>query len=171
MNSSDQAVMPMDTAFKRRWEFEYLEIDYSKASPGNLDLCLTSDSGAENIFHVSWANFAKTINTILINEGIAEDRLLGHRFISENELNNGPEQALKGKLLMYLWDDVLRHGKHNVIFRDSVILDNETVLLTNFGQLVGAYKKASIFNEVVEKALRESITLEAEIDDSLDNVG
>lgn len=34
MNSSDQAVMPMDTAFKRRWLFEYLPINYNEATPG-----------------------------------------------------------------------------------------------------------------------------------------
>lgn len=170
MNSSDQAVMPMDTAFKRRWEFEYLQIDYSKASPGNLDLLLTVDSGAD-VRKVSWANFAKTINTILINDGVPEDRLLGHRFISENELKTGAEQALKGKLLMYLWDDVLRYGQHSVIFRDSVTLDGETLPLTNFGQLITAFGKVPIFNEVVEQALYENIILETEKDDSVKNAG
>lgn len=156
MNSSDQAVMPMDTAFKRRWEFEYLQIDYSNASSGNLDLRLTGNSKTE-VHKVSWASFAKAINTILINEGVPEDRLLGHRFISENELENNPEQALKGKILMYLWDDVLRHGQHNVIFRDSVTLDDVTIPLTNFGQLVSVYYRAPIFNDLVEQALYESI--------------
>ncbi len=73
MNSSDQAVMPMDTAFKRRWEFEYLRIDYTKTSIGELVVNVSGLNGTESC-RVSWGDFAETINCCLIAEGIAEDR-------------------------------------------------------------------------------------------------
>ena len=153
MNSSDQAVMPMDTAFKRRWQFEYLQIDYSNASKGKLALPIES-SGTVSIESVEWSIFAKVINDRLSSERIPEDRLLGHRFISEVELIQSPSNALKGKLLMYLWDDVLRHGQQSVIFRDTVVLNGELIDLVNFGQLVTAFSQGSaIFNNSIEESL------------------
>lgn len=155
MNSSDQAVMPMDTAFKRRWEFEYLRIDYSNASVGELVVNVSGVDGPEPC-RISWADFAATINDCLIAEGIAEDRLLGHRFINENELKSNPDKVLKGKLLMYLWDDVLRHGQHEVVFRKHTVTDKGTFPLTNFGQLITAYERGlSIFSDNIEQALTE----------------
>ncbi|MGF1885752.1 AAA family ATPase [Photobacterium profundum] len=155
MNSSDQAVMPMDTAFKRRWQFEYLRIDYKKASEGMLEF-MVSETDGKALRSFRWADFAQTINECLSAEHIPEDRLLGHRFISENELRTNPEKTLTGKLFMYLWDDVLRHGQHTVIFRDSVTIDGKSEELVNFGQLVVAFEQgAVIFNEVVELRLKE----------------
>ncbi|GAM58170.1 hypothetical protein JCM19231_1551 [Vibrio ishigakensis] len=155
MNSSDQAVMPMDTAFKRRWEFEYLRIDYSKASKGELTVNINGIDGVESCT-VSWADFSKAINSLLVSERIAEDRLLGHRFIGENEFKSGSDHILKGKLLMYLWDDVLRHGQHTVIFRESAEVKGTTTSITNFGQLISAYEQgAAVFNEALESKLSE----------------
>ncbi|EKO3962958.1 AAA family ATPase [Vibrio fluvialis] len=129
MNSSDQAVKPMDTAFKRRWNFEYIQIDYSQATPGQLPVPLSS--GTRNI---EWAAFSEIINRRLQNLGVPEDRLLGHRFLSDAELSS-PEAAtnsLCGKLFVYLWDDVLRHGRREVIFN--------TAEFSTFGALVNGFK-------------------------------
>ncbi|GFO73562.1 hypothetical protein BJAS_P4425 [Bathymodiolus japonicus methanotrophic gill symbiont] len=58
MNSSDQAVMPLDTAFKRRWSFEYLKIDFKNPEVPRQTLTLkTADSSDWNI---SWVDFADT---------------------------------------------------------------------------------------------------------------
>ncbi|MBF4405685.1 type II restriction endonuclease subunit R, partial [Vibrio anguillarum] len=73
MNNSDQAVKPMDTAFKRRWSFEYIQIDYAKATPGQLSVPFTS-----GIANIEWTKFAEIINQRLQNLGVPEDRLLGH---------------------------------------------------------------------------------------------
>lgn len=162
MNSSDQAVMPMDTAFKRRWQFEYLRIDYNKASEGMLEFMVSEVEG-KVLRSFRWADFARTINECLSAEHIPEDRLLGHRFISENELESNPENTLKGKLFMYLWDDVLRHGQHTVIFRDSVIIDGKPEELVNFGQLVVAFEQGEvIFNDAVELRLKALSELHAQ---------
>ncbi|UTV99457.1 AAA family ATPase [Marinomonas rhizomae] len=140
MNSSDQAVMPLDTAFKRRWEFRYLPIDYSKAPKGVLEI-----PTADGVIGIEWSNFAKVINETLSSQNIPEDRLLGHRFLSEAELASDPQAALKGKLFMYLWDDVLRHGRKGLIFLESI---------NTFGELSRAYdEKQSVFNSSIEEAL------------------
>ena len=154
MNSSDQAVLPLDTAFKRRWEFEYLPIDYKNASEGTLPLPLENAEGDVQIYNVHWADFAKVVNTVLAEDHIPEDKLLGHRFLDTNELNENGESALKGKLFMYLWDDVLRHGQRGAVFAEFI--DDEVgseVELTTYGQLIQAYNSG-------KNILRDSLAAE-----------
>ena len=147
MNSSDQAVMPMDTAFKRRWYFEYLPINFDLAASGEFELYLT---GGRTI-NVEWRIFAEVINSQLTNMNIPEDRLLGHRFLSDHELvSENARQAIKGKLLMYLWDDVLRHGKRHHIFRAEI--NGETI--GSFGKLINKFEaNECIFVEAIEEKL------------------
>lgn len=143
MNSSDQAVMPMDTAFKRRWIFEYVSIDFNECPQGNLTIPIR-DQGEVT---VSWANFAKIINSSLEAKSIPEDRLLGPWFLSKSELSTTEraQKALTGKLCLYLWDDVLRHGQHNIIYNNDI---------KNYGQLVSSFNpKSSVFSENIEQAL------------------
>ncbi|MCU8045611.1 MULTISPECIES: AAA family ATPase [unclassified Shewanella] len=110
MNSSDQAVMPMDSAFKRRWQFEYVSIESDTYPRGHFNL----NAGADTLT-VSWENLSKVINNQLAGVQIPEDRLLGPWFVNENELQNS-QATLAGKLAMYLWEDVLRHAHRESIF-------------------------------------------------------
>jgi 5-methylcytosine-specific restriction protein B len=143
MNSSDQAVMPMDTAFKRRWIFEYVPIDFSTCPNGTLSIPIRNSANID----VEWAELAQVINSALQNKSIPEDRLLGPWFVGEAELetSDSSERTLKGKLCLYLWDDVLRHNQHNIIFDNS---------LKNYGQLVSFLKQSKqIFNVDIEQQL------------------
>lgn len=152
MNSSDQAVMPMDTAFKRRWIFEYIPIDFSSCPTGYLYIPIRDNAEVK----VSWSDFAKSINNALIDNSIPEDRLLGPWFLSPAELKT-PEltqQTLKGKVCLYLWDDVLRHGLSTVIF---------DVGIKNYGQLNSSFKPNNpIFNERIEQELLNVAITQAE---------
>lgn len=144
MNSSDQAVMPLDTAFKRRWSFEYLPINFSNPDIPQTTITLTTLSGK---YVVKWPDFAKTINEILIECDIAEDRLIGPFFLNANELSGGEKTkaALSGKLFIYLWDDVLRHFGHHKIF--------STVYKT-FSHLSAAFSNdEAVFCTIVEERL------------------
>lgn len=148
MNSSDQSVMPMDTAFKRRWLFEYLPIDFTQAGNGNFKLTFADDSKLE----VPWKVFAEIVNHTLSSLQVPEDRLLGHRFVSDEELTNIEEanNTLKGKILVYLWDDVLRHGKRDEIFN--------TAVAGTFGQLSHQFGEGKpIFSESFEAKLSEAL--------------
>ena len=149
MNSSDQSVMPMDTAFKRRWLFEYLPIDLNQAGDGSFKLTFADSSKPE----VPWKVFAEVVNDTLSFLQVPEDRLLGHRFVSDEELTTIEEanNTLKGKILVYLWDDVLRHGKRDVIFNTSVA--------GTFGQLSHQFGEGNpIFSESFEAKLLEALT-------------
>lgn len=121
MNSSDQAVMPMDTAFKRRWKFEYIPIDFTKTNSGPAG-SIPVNFVDPTVKKVSWKILANAINEILEEEDVPEDRLLGPWFLSDSEVKNGSaaSASLKGKLLLYLWDDVLRHNDRAMIFRQGV---------------------------------------------------
>lgn len=133
MNSSDQAVMPLDTAFKRRWKFEYKPLDFSTSPSGVFDI-ITEDG----LQTVSWLVFAKTVNSILSLQSIPEDRHLGPWFVNDNEINS-PENAKKtllGKVLMYLWDDVLRHSERSSLFQADIKTFGSLVTHFNNGQII-----------------------------------
>ncbi|WP_334030363.1 AAA family ATPase [Alteromonas sp. P256] len=146
MNSSDQAVMPMDTAFKRRWMFEYIRIDFSDCPNGMLSIPIRDNGEVK----VSWADFAQTINNALVDNSIPEDRLLGPWFLSNAELQTieSTQKALTGKLCLYLWDDVLRHGQSSIVFDLGI---------KNYGQLNTSFEpNNAIFNERIEQALLDA---------------
>ena len=116
MNSADQGVYPMDTAFKRRWDFTYIGIDEEeKYIP---DRVFTWKGKA-----VKWNDIRKAINKVLEKEyGLNEDKLLGPFFISRNVLENADDElfwrTFDNKVLMYLCDDALRHRNGEHLFED-----------------------------------------------------
>lgn len=115
MNSADQGVYPLDTAFRRRWTQEYIPIDYGNAPVGNIQLTLADSTTIE----IPWRKFVQYLNEFLtekIGSGISEDRLVGQWFLCSAELG----ATLPGKLLIYLWDDLLRHHGRDILFRADV---------------------------------------------------
>lgn len=114
MNSADQGVYPIDTAFRRRWKQIYVPIDYEIAPKLPLNIIGQSSQPSER----SWNEFVQVLNEFLIdNLGIAEDRLVGPRFLNSSDLS---DKKLPGKLLIYLWDDLLRHHERDVLFAGGI---------------------------------------------------
>ena len=105
MNSADQGVYPLDTAFRRRWEQEYMPIDWSKGLESDLIVVKADGSEAK----VCWRVLGKAINDEL-EEHYAEDRLLGQWWLNIHDIENS-NQLVPSKLLNYLWDDLLRHDE------------------------------------------------------------
>lgn len=147
MNSSDQAVMPLDTAFKRRWRFKFIDIDFSHADVPNHDFNLPTQSG---VFKISWPKLATIINDVLIEANVAEDRLLGPFFVKKDEIETAEaaKQTLSSKLFVYLWDDVLRHIGPKKIFAPEYL---------TYGRLSSAFMKdKAIFNSKIEERIEAS---------------
>ncbi|HAT4361713.1 TPA: AAA domain-containing protein, partial [Clostridium perfringens] len=119
MNSADQGVYPMDSAFKRRWSFEYIDIDENEEKLKELGCEIIElptemlDSEGNRIYKkYEWNEVRKTINENLKENKINEDKLLGPFFLSEKELKESRENfdnIFKSKVLMYLYEDILKH--------------------------------------------------------------
>lgn len=102
MNSADQGVYPMDTAFKRRWDFEYLGIDEGEDI---LQDVAVSVAGSR----MDWNALRKGINKILMMAGVNEDKLIGPFFMKPESLSSDNfEDAFCNKVLLYLYEDAAR---------------------------------------------------------------
>lgn len=112
MNSADQGVFPMDTAFKRRWDFTYLGINKNEDKIKKAVLTLGTGSYARI---VSWNDLRKAINDKLLEFKVNEDKLMGTFFISMSTLRTIPQdggkrfkEVFKNKVIMYLFDDAAK---------------------------------------------------------------
>ncbi len=100
MNSADQGVFPLDTAFRRRWSYVY---------KGFAEPCSYPAASAVVVYdgkRYGWDDFRGAINNFLIGLGVHEDKLIGPYFLTEGQLAS-PDAVLE-KMFLYLWDDVLR---------------------------------------------------------------
>ena len=97
MNTSDQSLFPIDSAFKRRWEWKYIPIDTKKEEWHIL----------VNGHKYSWTSFLDIINNKVLTDETAEDKHLGFYFCkAENNLIS--VEHFVGKVLFYLWNDVFK---------------------------------------------------------------
>ncbi|WJE74200.1 AAA family ATPase (plasmid) [Bacillus mycoides] len=132
MNSADQGVFVMDSAFKRRWNFEYRPIDIQNAGHKNELI----PYGRQ---YVKWGEFIGKINGVLSDGDIRinEDKHVGPYFIKPADLEGKSDEQKQGiiasKLLIYLWDDVVRH-KRTYFFENP----------TTFSDLVVRYKDGEL---------------------------
>lgn len=114
MNSADQGVQPMDAAFKRRWEFEYIDIDEGVKNIKDVEIPIPKTSS--DYVNVKWNDLRNAINTTLKTiSGVNEDKLLGPFFLGNSEKINGLKSdskdfrdLFKSKVLMYLFEDVVK---------------------------------------------------------------
>lgn len=115
MNSADQGVFPMDTAFKRRWDFTYLGIDDSEAGIVGKKVILGQGDYRRV---VEWNELRKAINNELLTYKVNEDKLMGPYFISKKNLPEGEmidrdvfTRIFKNKVIMYLFDDAAKQKR------------------------------------------------------------
>lgn len=122
MNSADQGVMPMDTAFKRRWDFKYFGInDAIKIENKKIifEKYIFECGGKE----IRWNDFRESLNKLLLESNIPEDKLLGPYFISKNILECGEPnkltEVIKNKVIMYIYEDVGRSCRGKIFNQDK----------------------------------------------------
>lgn len=113
MNSADQGVFPMDTAFKRRWNFEYLGVDDNEFFIDEKGKKLESQSCTfvVNGEAIEWNVFRRALNAKLSSEniGVNEDKLLGPFFIKVSGLDKVDIiDVICDKVIMYLFDDAVK---------------------------------------------------------------
>lgn len=117
MNTSDQNVFTMDTAFQRRWQMKHIPNRFTGESLDEK----TINHVAKHLpnSEISWGVFAQTINkkmhTANLGFGGTEDKSLGVYFATDNDLDDAKRFA--EKVLKYLWDDAFKLGRKE-LFND-----------------------------------------------------
>jgi hypothetical protein len=117
MNTSDQSLFPMDSAFKRRWEWEYIPINYNE-----------EDTNASSKFYimlddnkvVKWIKIIEKINNIIKdNPSLGMDKCIGNYFVKPDKDIISLETFIY-KVIFYLWNDVFKDEPKNSIFKDNI---------------------------------------------------
>ena len=117
MNTSDQSLFPIDSAFKRRWEWKYIKISNGYQKEANGDFVLDDNGQRIPLGWVikygnetfDWWTFVQAINEKIATATSSDDKKLGYFFCKpakgEIEIN---EETFVGKVVFYLWNDVFK---------------------------------------------------------------
>ena len=100
MNTSDQSLFPMDSAFKRRFDWEYVPINYETAEADFI----VGDTG----FNFKWLEFLKKVNADIYKVTQSEDKQMGEFFIKPKNKDYITLDEFRSKVLFYLWDSVYK---------------------------------------------------------------
>ncbi len=163
MNTSDQNVFTLDTAFQRRWSMRMIENDLSKVGFADMPILDT---------HVTWRRFNTVMNDIILKKNVrvtsSEDKRLGAFFVRESDLRyddrekrdtTTPDERRRAtmqnnkfpeKILKYLWDDAFKFSRED-IFETSQYISLEDVVR---GFRVGSRdERFEVFKEEIREAL------------------
>ena len=124
MNTSDQSLFPIDSAFKRRWDWKYIKIKKGKDKNGkelgwNIQI---EDANGEPVKIIKeetklpWWNFIQKVNEIIASMTSSADKQLGYFFCKPSKKANETDEkptiitadTLVGKVIFYLWNDVFK---------------------------------------------------------------
>ena len=156
MNSADQGVFPMDTAFKRRWDFNYLGINNGEGEISGKFVILGE---GEHRKKVEWNILRKEINNVLLNDcKVNEDKLMGPFFLEIKNLSESEKldkdnfsRIFKNKVIMYLFDDAAKQ-KRPTLFSGCDIKNIYSAICDAFDE-----KGVDIFNESIRNAFLNSV--------------
>ena len=162
MNTSDQNVFTLDTAFQRRWSMRLIRNKFH-------------DEEEERIFaetkildtDVTWEKFFTEINGFILGKNIrmtsSEDKRLGTHFVSIEDLLEGKgddkreierqNSRFPEKVLKYLWDDAFKFTKEDVFDLDKVksLEDVIDIFVSSIGNERFRVFKENIYNSIVPK--------------------
>lgn len=132
MNTSDQSLFPIDSAFKRRWEWKYMPIydaqkDYKIVVDGD---------------EYKWWDFLEKANALVHEFTDSEDKKLGYFFCKADASNTIPLEQFVGKVIFYLWNDVFKDAgfDHKAFDGDN----GERLLFKTFFNPDGSPKAATV---------------------------
>ena len=131
MNTSDQSLFPIDSAFKRRWDWTYIPIDTTKGS-WNIN--------ADGV-NYDWSDFLEKINAKIESATSSEDKMLGFYFCkAENDVITA--ERFVNKVIFYLWNDVFKdYGFDDAVFNDE---NNKKITFRMFYKADGKVDEAIV---------------------------
>lgn len=164
MNTSDQSLFPIDSAFKRRWNWKYVPIDYH-AKEWMLEV---------NHKQYRWGDFLQAINPIIVQVTESPDKQMGYFFVRAVGGIVDAETFLN-KVIFYLWTDVFKDfGMGHEVFQDTTT--KEPLAFTDFFSVDGEpmEDRLEMFISNVSKTFQNGEVLKAlgeedetEVDDNV----
>lgn len=143
MNTSDQSLFPMDSAFKRRWDWECVPVDYENVDSAKFVINI---DGKDYLWH----DFLKNVNARIKKATDSEDKQMGNFFITGNVTEN----QFVNKVMFYLWNDICKEefGSLNNFFRNYIDEKKSETEEFSFNDLFTSDKKKllSKFMEYIE---------------------
>lgn len=105
MNTSDQSLFPIDSAFKRRWAWDYVKITDGKKG--------WTIQGAD--YSCDWWKFIQEINKKIATATSSDDKKLGYYFCkAKNNTTCIDEKLFVSKVIFYLWNDVFKDNDNSI---------------------------------------------------------
>ena len=158
MNTSDQSLFPIDSAFKRRWDWKYMPICEGKDNGVSLGWKIKVNGKLYD-----WWQFVEKINAEINEQTKSEDKKLGYFFCKAQDGIVSAETFVS-KVIFYLWNDVFK----DQAFASDIFRDGEDELTFNKFYDVDAKGKALIKEDKVELFL-QNLGIKAEEEQKADN--
>ncbi|MGE6244436.1 McrB family protein [Psychrobacter proteolyticus] len=148
MNTSDQSLFPMDSAFKRRWDWEYIPINYDKSNNPSSEFIVEFDDGT----YFSWLDFIGKVNAkIKDNHNLGMDKCIGNYFINPTD-NIISLNTFINKAIFYLWNDVFKdESGSETIFAKGMSYEDFFPVKNNGAQMVRALLETLNFKLLDDK--------------------
>ena len=116
MNTSDQSLFPIDSAFKRRWDWKYVSISEGRDKATNAPLNWYINTGDKQY---NWWSFISKVNKLIGSLTNSEDKKLGYFFCKAKD-GEIDADLFVSKVIFYLWNDVFKdYGFDDKDFQDE----------------------------------------------------
>ena len=116
MNTSDQSLFPIDSAFKRRWDWKYVSISEGRDKATNAPLNWYINTGDKQY---KWWSFISKVNMLIGSLTNSEDKKLGYFFCKAKD-GEIDADLFVSKVIFYLWNDVFKdYGFDDKDFQDE----------------------------------------------------
>lgn len=138
MNTSDSSIYYMDSAFKRRWDWEFIDI--------NSNLIKSEGTAFNN--RLDWENFIRKLNLFIKNNhsyirGI-EDKQVGKYFIKGEIIS---KSVVQSKLMFFIWDSVFTRDKKPLLELLAIKDKNELITFGDFSEKIDNFiEKVESYN-------------------------
>lgn len=189
MNTSDQSLFPMDSAFKRRWEWKYIPTIAPKNGDKQLELSIENAIEMKDgrkisagDYEYSWKDFLTNINTRILNITHSEDKQLGYWFVKADDSSGRISiSSFVSKVVFYLWNDVFKDigpkdtnpftiridGKNEIMSFNSFFEENiDGDVVENLGVLHTFLSNVGLTPEPVNKGLASNDGIDNESEDA-----
>jgi hypothetical protein len=147
MNTSDQSLFPMDSAFKRRFDWEYVPISFDGKEAAKYEIDVRDSKGNRYL----WKDFVENVNKRILDLTESEDKQLGEFFIKPDDGMVISKERFLGKVMFYLWNEVCKDEHKNGSFFQAKDESGKV----NYFTFQNLYRDESLLKRFMDELLKK----------------